>query len=142
MAHAHDIGSQIVAPGGVIPQNQSGDGTINGATGIDRTGFHSAKLVLFVGAVTGTPTSFTVDCNLQESSDDGSADAYADIANSGVTQVTAASTIVEQDIDLADVEKWIRPSIDVAFTGGTSPTVDVTAMIILGGADELPATAN
>lgn len=129
-----DIGGYVNQVVGLEPQNTAA-ATVVGA-GYDRTDVYSVAIGGAVGATTGSPTSFTVTFNVQESSDDGSADAYS---NFGTTTVVAstADSVVELDLDLTGAEQWIRVQAVVAFVGGTAPTIDLAAVTTLGPARNL-----
>lgn len=120
----------------------AGSETING-TGIDRMtqgaqqGWMSCVLVLNVGTETGSPSSFTADCKLQESDSSGSG--YTDISGAAVTQRTAAGQAFV-NVNLKGVKRYIRAVTTVAISGGSSPTVPVAATIVLGGAMRDTAT--
>lgn len=56
--------------------------TVQTSSAVDMSGFDGARFTFLMGAITaGAVTS----CKLQQSSDDGSADAYADLAGTSVT---------------------------------------------------------
>ena len=131
-----DIHANILARVGTVPANSSGAQT---GTGIDRMGYSSCLLVVETGAASGTPSPQTCDCKLQESSDDGSPDAYADISGAAITQITADNGRAHVSVNLAGCERYIRAITTVSLTGGSSPKWPVAAEIILGGADNLPA---
>lgn len=121
----------------------AGSETING-TGIDRMtqgaqqGWMSCVLVLNVGTETGSPSSFTADCKLQESDSSGSG--YTDISGASVTQQTAAG-FGSVAVNLKGCKRYIRAVVTVAITGGSSPTVPVSSTITLGGAVRSTATS-
>ena len=74
-------------------------------TGIDTRGYHQALVVLNVGTVTTS-----LDVKVQQSSDDGSSDAYADISGAAFTQVTTANdvTVYVARVNLDATERYIR----------------------------------
>lgn len=76
----------------------------------------------------GGGTSPTLDVKLQQSSDDGGSDAYADISGATFTQLTdAADTTEAIYVDLDGSEQYIR----CVFTiGGTSPTFDCGVLLL------------
>lgn len=110
-------------------------GTINGA-GIDRRGFESCTLFASTGDIAGSPTATTVDIKLQDSADNST---FADLTGAALTQITAADTLEQKDIDLSGAKRYIRIVRVVAFTGGISPTVDVGVGVVLAGAVDIPA---
>lgn len=125
-----DIGAYIKPVVGFFPQ-ASGAATINGAS-IDRNGFYSAVLHGATGAVTGTPTGQTFDLKLQDSADGSTG--WADISGAAITQITAVSTAGEINVNLTGAKRYIRAVGTVALTGGTTPTLQVAATVVLGGA--------
>ena len=96
-----DIGGFVSQPDVNDPRNDAG-GTTNGS-GIDRLSFgnpDSCVLHAKSGAASGGPSTQTYDAKLQESSDDGASDPYADITGAAVTQHTADSTQNKVDVNL------------------------------------------
>lgn len=106
------------------------------ATGFSTKGFEKA-LAIFYAAPSGSGT--TSDCKLQESSDDGSTDAYADVANAAFAQVTTAggAKIQVMNINLSKREEYLR----LVHTGaGGSAAGQAYALIILYNGRTLPPT--
>lgn len=139
---ATNIAAYALPQAGITPKG-AGSETING-TGIDRMtqgaqqGWLSCILSLHSGAATGSPSSYTVDCKLQESDSSGSG--YTDISGAAVTQQTAAG-FGSVAVNLKGCKRYIRAVVTVAITGGTSPTVPVSSTITLGGAVRSTATS-
>ena len=139
-----DIGSHVNPVGSVWPQAISGSSDVNGANTFDRVGtttnehYLSGVLVLNVGATTGTPTTFSVACRLQDSADNSS---FADIATAvAVTAVTTANTTATVAFNAKGLRRYLRAVVTPTFSGGTSPTVLVSASLVMGGAAVVPAT--
>lgn len=97
-----DVAAMKAAVG--IIADDYGAVTTNG-TGIDTRGYHQALVILNVGTVTTT-----LDVKVQESSDDDTADSYADISGAAFTQVTTANdvTVYVARINLDATERYIR----------------------------------
>lgn len=78
--------------------------TTNG-TGIDTTGYHQALIVVNAGVITTT-----LDVKIQESSDNGVADAFADITGAAFAQILAAADnlVVVGRVNLQGTEQYIR----------------------------------
>jgi hypothetical protein len=92
----------------------------------------------------GTPTTSTVAWKLQESNDNGSADAYADAKDNTGAVIGATLTVKTVAVDsYARIEgimlnnqasttpfggrkRWIRVVYTPAFTGGSSPAILVS----------------
>ena len=68
---------------------------------------------------------------------------WSDYQIGTTVQETAALTVANSEntaaIDLTGAYRFIRPVTIVAFTGGTSPAIEVAAGVILGGERELAA---
>jgi hypothetical protein len=129
-----DIGSDIKVVRAIAPHSNSGSSSVNGPS-IDRLDYASAVLFVDVGATSGNPTSFTVDCKLQES-DDGST--WADITGASIATITTANTQKELNVDLRGRKRYIRAVLTASFSGGSSPTVLASAALVLGGANVYP----
>lgn len=129
-----DSGARFGVKVGVSPQNT--DGTVINGAAIDRTGFMSCILAAAVGAVTGTPTSFTVPAKIQDSADGSTG--WNDVTDGAITTLTAINTAGKKSVNLATAKKYIRVVVDVAFVSGTTPTADVAALVLLGGGDTDP----
>lgn len=99
--------------------------------GVDTKGFETVMFELNVGVATATGT---LDVKLQESSDDGVADAYADITGAVFVQVTVANdnTVYLLRIKSRNFKRYLR-------TVSTIATDTVTAGIVanLGIHDDL-----
>lgn len=133
------IGADVKMAVGVVPAAYAA-GTTNG-TGFDRSGFQSCVLEVSTGALTGAPSTQTVDVKLQHSDVVGSG--YADFSPTvAVAQITAANTRKRKSVDLSGAKQFIRAVQVAAFTGGSSPTIGSAVTIVLGGAIERPAQAD
>lgn len=103
-------------------------GAVNGLS-VDRLGFEDAVLMVSVGAVAGSPTAQTVDVKVQDSADGTT---WADVAGLTVEQITAADTSKDLGINLSPLRRYIRAVATVAFTGGTTPNIQLAVDIALG----------
>lgn len=99
--------------------------TTNGA-GIDTMGYHQALIVVSAGDI-----DTSLDVKVQESSDDGSSDAYADITGAAITQILAAAdnVVAVGRINLNGTERYIRV---VGTSAGT--TCDYGVAVIMSPA--------
>ncbi len=110
----------------------SSGATHNGAA-IDTLGFNSLLADVEIGAATGSPTSFTVDAKLQESTNGSSG--WADISGASITQQTAESKsaqIALEGLGVGTRKRYVRVVITTAFVGGTTPTIPVASVVELG----------
>ncbi len=143
MNYIHNIGALVDVVTSVPPQSAAA-GTIAG-TSIDRA-LHgmSASCVLHqvVGADSGAPTTLSVQTTLQHAPDNATWTNYEPngVLVAQTAPLTAVSTENAVAIDLTAAYRYIRASTVVAFTGGTSPAIEVAADLVLGGERELPAT--
>jgi hypothetical protein len=142
MALQHNIGAYVVEATSVEPQASAAQ-TINGVS-VDRQK-HSMPLSCVLrtstGAEAGAPTGVSVQSTLQHSSDNAT---WANFLFDGVntaqdTAITAVNTDHNFPVDLALANRFIRVVTVVGFTGGTAPTIGVTAGLILGGEQTLAA---
>lgn len=111
-----------------------GTGATNG-TGIDTVGFNQALLVLAVGAM---GSSGTMDVKVQESSDNGVSDTWADVTGAVFTQLvdgTHDNTAHIASLDLSATERYIR----IVSTGGTAASPG-SVTVLLGDPDVGPVT--
>jgi hypothetical protein len=127
-AQIHD--TKLIRVSGAVA---AGSADITNLAGIDTAGFDSAIFLVAMGAITaGAATSI----KLQQSSDDGSVDAYSDIAGTSLTIP-----------DTGDNKLWvlevIRPTkqwIKLYIARATQTSVVEAAIAILGGAHDKPIT--
>lgn len=132
-----DVFSNVLSKVSVRPQTSTG-GAINGVA-IDTTGFDNLMVSVEVGATTGTPTSFTVAAKVQES-DDGST-SWTDVTGAAITTITAIDKSAQISVVNTSGKTrkvWYRVVVTPAFVGGTTPTVAVAAIALLGGAERGP----
>lgn len=120
-------------------------GTRNG-TAINRrqSGALAMGCTLFAssGAETGAPSSRTLDTKIQDSADGSTAwadyippDQTTVAAN---TQIIAANSSAEVDVNLAGAKAFIRVVEVLAFVAGTAPTLAVQSSVALYGFDRTP----
>lgn len=123
----------IVKPS-VAPQQMAAAATVNGAS-VAVEDCESVVLQLDLGSLAGAPTGGTITLTPQESPD-------------GVTwnQVNGTDSVVANYNDtLPEVlryryiggangkQPYVRVSVTTALTGGTSPTINVSGTVLLGG---------
>lgn len=117
---------------------------------IDREGYLSAVLGVSLGAATGTHTGITVKVTFTEcDTKDGSYTPVADklVVPGKTTDDTGAVTIEADpagselhniDIDLVGCKQFIKATVAVECTGGTSPSCTATCAIALGDKNVQP----
>jgi hypothetical protein len=102
------------------------DTAATNGTGVNAGASSSYGLQAYLQVTSFTGTDVTI--KLQESSDDGSADAYADVVGGGFTQVTSAPTT--ERIATATgltVEQWLR--VVTTTSGGFSEVTFAVTVI-------------
>jgi hypothetical protein len=110
--------------------------TVNG-TGIDCSGYEHLLVVANLGAIADS-SNVTLTVKLQESSDDASADPYADItgATTGAIANAGQNNPYVFDVNLSERERYLRAVV----TGGSSGGGLVSATFHLSGGRHLPPT--
>lgn len=117
---------------------------------IDREGYLSAVLGVSLGAATGAPTGITVKVTFTECDTEGGS--YTPVADKLVvpgktTDDTGAVTIEADpagnelhniDIDLVGCKQFIKATVAVECTGGTSTSCTATCAIALGDKNVQP----
>ena len=101
---------------------------------IDREGYLSAVLGVSLGAATGTPTGYTPVADKlvvpgKTTDDTGAVTIEADPAGSELHNI---------DIDLVGCKQFIKATVAVECTGGTSPSCTATCAIALGDKNVQP----
>lgn len=96
---------------------------------IDTKGFRWAKFILSVGTITSTGS---VAAKIQESSDNFSSDAAADVSGATFTTLTGASddSIQAVVVDCSKTERYLT----VAFTFTTTTVANLSGVCILSNA--------
>jgi hypothetical protein len=106
-------------------------GTITGES-IDTAEYQDAMFVVNVGNTFGTPTSMTINTKIQHSAT-GTGD-WSDITGATMTEITSAFVTGELKLDIgkAGIKRYVRLITVVTLTAGTTPTVGVDAIALLG----------
>jgi hypothetical protein len=120
----------------IAPQAVAGAATVNG-TGVDCAGYESALVDIEVGAIVAAAgKSLTI--KLQESSDNGVADAFADITGATTSAIVAAGQNKPYlfDVNLSEREQYLRAVV----TGGAADGGLVSVSIQLSNGRHLPPT--
>ena len=112
---------------------ESRTATVAGSSSVDCRGFTRAILQLHIGSHDRTTGDETLDVKLQESSDDGVGDAFADVSGGAFTQIAAQvpnaarGSVYLMAIDLSKRERYLRVYCTAA---GTTP-IDLYAVSII-----------
>ncbi len=147
------MGSQTGSPGqGTLgEQNKyvsaldpiASTGAVHNGVVLDRELFNTLVFLVQGGAVTGTPTTVTVDAKIQESDvSDGTGMTDAAVGAFGgvaITQQTAGAFAVKLETDYRKLKQFTRIVVTTAFTGGSSPTIPVSVSATVGAGERHPA---
>jgi hypothetical protein len=100
----------------------------------------SAKLFLMIGAITGTPTNFSLSATIQHCATSGGS--YASYTDP-ITNATAAITITtsttltaqefELSVNLSAAFEFLKIVEVLSFTSGSSPACPCSELLVLGG---------
>lgn len=120
-----DLKSNIKPVQSLVPLNRSAAG--NGV-GVDTLGFNSASIIFATGAIGGT-ASPTFTFEVQESADNTTFTAVADADLRGTEPVVTTANTVAQ-VGYIGNKRYIRAILKTV--GGTTPTLDCSANVILG----------
>ncbi|MCP3105538.1 hypothetical protein LZ198_42510 [Myxococcus sp. K15C18031901] len=134
-ANSTDAGVLVGIRPGTSPA-AVGAGTRNSAA-VDRMGFDSCVLTASTGATTGTPTALSLGAKLQDSAD--GQNGWTDLPGAVVEPLTAPNAVARVNVRLPTARRFLRVVETVALTGGTSPTLGASSLIVLCGPDEIPA---
>jgi hypothetical protein len=114
----------------------------NGA-GVDCQGFERALVILHIGAHDRTTGDETLDVKVQESSDNGSVDAFADVAGAAFAQIAGQAIDATKgnsyvmNINLAKRERYLRI---VGTPAGTTPSTAYSVQVLLFNGRYLPVS--
>jgi len=123
------------------PQIVSGETVVSGIA-FDRKGYESAKFGIGCGYTANSPTNVQIEFGLQES--DTESGTYAAVTISETTTITGENadipgSYLEVNVDLKARKRWVKPTVTPTFTGGSSPTANVSVAVVLGEATIVPA---
>lgn len=122
--------SKIVRHNGAVA---AGTSDIDPSAGVDCNGFDSVTFIVAFGAITA---SAVTSIKLQQSSDDGSSDAYTDVAGTSVT-------VADDDDNQYKYVELINPQeryVKCYVTRGTANAVVDGIVAVLHGAGNQPTT--
>lgn len=140
MGNIHTPSDSVLAKPSLDPEVRTA--SANGA-GVDCRGFERALVILHVGAHDRTTGDETLDVKIQESSDDGSADAFADVSGAAFAQLgnvvpnATKGNVYVMDIDLSKRERYLRA---VGTAAGTTPSTAYGVTILLLNARYTPVS--
>lgn len=123
-----DFATQYEFKHSVGPRTKIGNGTLVG-TGVDCAAYEQAIQGLLGHSVpTGSPTSMSLTPDWKESDDDSTYAAPNQAKTETVlSDVSNSETTV---LRLVREKRYVRLDVTIAFTGGSSPTVDLFALVV------------
>lgn len=144
-----DIGSHLNAviahSGGVIVAGGGADGAeVNGDL-IDTQGFDSGVLLIAYEAALASSKTLTVAVQLQHGDDSDAGDiedlaATYDVTSRVLTEAeTATKGVLAIDIDVSRIKRYFRVQVTPTLSASGTDTAEVTSVLVLGGASDLPA---
>lgn len=120
-----DLKSNIKVVQSLVPISRTAAG--NGL-GVDTTGFNSVLVSFICGAIGGTSTpTFTFE--VQESADNSTFTAVADVDLRGTEPVVTAAGVAAT-VGYIGYKRYVRAILKTV--SGTTPTLDCAAAVILG----------
>ncbi|RJS14620.1 hypothetical protein DRW03_34655 [Corallococcus sp. H22C18031201] len=135
-ANSTDAGVLVGIRPGTVPAAVAAG--IRNSVAVDRLGFDSCVLTASTGAASGTPTALSLAAKLQESADGQGG--WTDLPGAAVEPLAAPNAVARVNVRLPTAKRYVRVVETVALTGGSSPTLGVSSLIVLCGPDEIPAT--
>ena len=134
-----DLNSNIKIAPSIYPTN-SGAATIDSAsTAVDTKGYHSAMVAVAVGAASGTPDTQSVIFTVQKDTASAFSSATTVSTFTAITADNGSATVHIPNLGTAQ-ERYLRVKAVIAFTGGSSPAIEVAANVILGTPDVAPVS--
>lgn len=100
---------------------------------VDMEGYGEAMVVVSNGAALGSPSSFTFNAKVQESADGSTG--WTDIAGAAIVAVTTGNRTAEipvEQLKRAASKRYIRVVATPALSGGSTPTLPISAIVLLG----------
>lgn len=139
-----NVGGLVTTKTALRPQASTGAASYGLAgLAINRSDFQSALIKITAGAKTGTPTTVNVKAKVQHCDTEGGT--YADIAVGPANPAVAVSDITDQnqerylELDLSGLKEFIKVVFEVAFTGGSTPSIFLASEAVLGGGPVIPS---
>jgi len=129
------VGTDIATSLQIAPVSKSNSGTASG-TVLSRVGYESATFTFLTGAASGSPTGISISCKVQ-TGDAADGSDMVDIPGATAT-ITAENRAAEINVDLSGCKKYVRAYLTVSLSGGTSPSILVAAIAVLGDAKYKP----
>lgn len=113
---------------------QSNDGTLITGIGIDRMGASSALVTFAAAAASGAPDTAVALIKIRHCATLGGT--YADFLTlESALDIDAAGKYQEYMLKLDGAKQFINMTVDITYTGGTTPANIVCAQAILGDFD-------
>lgn len=121
----------------------TGDNTaVTGAT-IDRQGYGSGKFVVAWKTTLGASETLTIAAEYQDSADGSTWNTATSLQAATTVKTGAATNAVgeeEFNVDFAGLQRYVRFNFTPNLSAAGTDTAVVAGTLIMGGADELPAT--
>jgi len=102
--------------------------------------YKSAQVSLYLGAAAGSPSAVSVACQVEHApASSGPWTAFTDLLGHGLITNIAASSQVSANVNLEGAQQFVRLAVTPTLTGGSSPSIPIIGVMVLGGTSEHPA---
>jgi len=136
----HTLSQSVLVKPSLDPEVRTANAT---GSGVNCAGYDRALVILHIGAHDRTTGDETLDVKIQESSDDGSTDTYADVTSGAFAQIAGVvpnatrGNVYLLDIKLGKREQYLRA---VGTVGGTTPSTAYGVSFILYRGSKAPVS--
>jgi len=126
-----DIGGTTKSVMALIPKADDGSAAYDGVA-INRVGYQRGCFGIITGDLGGSPSATTIVAKIQHcATEDGT---YVDV--SGATHTFSGSAVTNQiaeiNVNFGVLDKWARATVTTSFTGGSSPSIPIGSVCVLG----------
>jgi len=114
----HTVTDEHLYKRSIAPQAVGSSATVNGA-GVDCQGTEGLLAIVNIGAIVDS-SNITLTVKLQQSSDDGDSDAYADITDATTDAIAndGQNEVYLIELNMSERERYIRAVVTGGSSGG------------------------
>lgn len=145
MGIQHAIGEYTKTVSSVPPQltvtagGASNNVAVNGVS-VDRMNYLSMVVAVAYQCTLSSTKTLTITIAIQHSEDNATWTAYGTQPANQVISASTANAIFTQNVDLHAANRYVRLVITPNLSNTGTDTASVAGLLVLGGANELPAT--
>jgi hypothetical protein len=105
----HTLSDHVKVATTLAPQDLSGAAATKAGDGVDCQGFEGAVLAIEIGAITDAANN-SITVKVQESSDNGVSDSYADVSGAATSAILNAgqNEVYLIELNLSERERYLR----------------------------------